>query len=127
MRFRGFVADHREVERLLATGSVAVAPYVPSEATFTRWADPGKLKAYLAAGLPILLTDVPPNAGELARDAGAEIVSFDAESIADSIEQLLDSPAEWLARRDQALHYVRRFDWPLLLGELLDRLGFRVT
>ena len=127
VRFRGFVADHREVERLLATGSVAVAPYVPSEATFTRWADPGKLKAYLAAGLPILLTDVPPNAGELARDAGAQIVSFDAASIADSIEQLLDSPAEWLARRDQALHYVRRFDWPLLLGELLDRLGFRVA
>src|SRR5262249_52379730 len=73
IRIHGFVPNHREVERILAESSVAVAPYAPTPGTHTRWADPGKLKAYLAAGLPIVLTDVPPNAAELERHAGASV------------------------------------------------------
>jgi glycosyltransferase involved in cell wall biosynthesis len=123
VRFHGFVADHREVERILASASIAVAPYRPGEGTFTPYADPGKLKAYLAAGLPILLTDVPPNASELARDGGAEIVPFAAAAIADAIARLLDSPETWKAQRAAALAYARRFDWHVLFDDVFGRLG----
>jgi glycosyltransferase involved in cell wall biosynthesis len=121
VRFHGFVPDHGDVERLLAEASVAVAPYRPGE-TFTAFADPGKLKAYLAAGLPTLLTDVPPNAAELAREACAEIVPFDATAIAEAVQRSLASPERWQERRGAALAYIRRFDWPALLGELLRKL-----
>jgi len=123
VRFHGFVADHEEVERLLADASLAAAPYVPSGDTFTRHADPGKLKAYLAAGLPIVLTDVPPNALELAEEAGAQLVPFDAAALTEAIARGLDAPEEWRARRSAALAYVRRFDWPTLLDDALVRLG----
>jgi glycosyltransferase involved in cell wall biosynthesis len=125
VRFHGYVADHREVERLLAEGSVAAAPYLAAESTFTRWADPGKLKAYLAAGLPIVLTDVPPNAQELSREAGAEIVGQTPHELAAGIERVLASPEAWRERRDRALAYVHRFDWPRLFSELFVELGFR--
>ena len=125
VRFHGIVADHREVERLLAEGSVAAAPYLAAESTFTRWADPGKLKAYLAAGLPIVLTDVPPNAQELSREAGAEIVGRTPDALAAGIERVLASPDAWRERRDRALAYVRRFDWPHLFSGLFVELGFR--
>jgi glycosyltransferase involved in cell wall biosynthesis len=124
VRFHGFVTDHREVERLLASGSVAAAPYRPSKSTFTRWADPGKLKAYLAAGLPIVLTDVPPTARELSTEAGAELSAFDPEALAAAIERVLASPDAWRERRERALAYRLRFDWPRLLGDLLGKLGF---
>jgi glycosyltransferase involved in cell wall biosynthesis len=127
VRFHGFVADHREVERILAGASLAVAPYRPGEGTFTAFADPGKIKAYLAAGLPLLLTDVPPNADELAREAGAEIVPFAPDAIAEAARRLLSSPDDWRARRALALAYVRRFDWPVLLDGLLDRLGVSIA
>ena len=123
VRFHGFVPDHGEVERLLADASVAVAPYRPGEGTFTEYADPGKLKAYLAAGLPILLTDVPPNARELASSAGAEVVPYDAAALAEALVRLLDSPGEWRSRREAALAYARRFDWNVLLADALRRLG----
>jgi glycosyltransferase involved in cell wall biosynthesis len=122
VRFHGFVSDHRDVERLLAASSVAVAPYRPGE-TFTRYADPGKLKAYLAAGLPVILTDVPPNARELRAKAGAEVVDYDAAAIATAIAEALAEPEGWLTRRNAALSYVCRYDWPVLLDRLLDRLG----
>jgi glycosyltransferase involved in cell wall biosynthesis len=116
--FHGFVSDALEVERLLAGASIAVAPYESSETSFTRYADPGKLKAYLAAGLPIVLTDVPPNAHELMRDAGAEIVAYQPEAIADGIARGLSSPTAWRARREAALAHARKFDWSVLLSNL---------
>jgi glycosyltransferase involved in cell wall biosynthesis len=120
--FRGYVADHREVEVLLSRSAVAVAPYAQTAETFTRYADPGKLKAYLAAGLPIVLTDVPPNARELASEAGAEVVADDPAALAGAITHAFASPEQWQARRESALTYARRFDWAVLLGNLLDEL-----
>jgi glycosyltransferase involved in cell wall biosynthesis len=120
--FHGYVADHREVEHLLSRSSVAVAPYAQTDETFSRYADPGKLKAYLAAGLPIVLTDVPPNARELVSEAGAEIVADDPAALAAGISRALASPAQWQARRESALAYARRFDWDMLLGDLLAEL-----
>jgi glycosyltransferase involved in cell wall biosynthesis len=124
VHFHGFVQDHRRVEELLAAASLAVAPYKPSCESFTRYADPGKLKAYVAAGLPIVLTAVPPVAAELAETAGAEIVGFDAEALADAVERGLESPERWRERRRSALSYAERFDWPLLLGDFLSAIGF---
>jgi glycosyltransferase involved in cell wall biosynthesis len=116
----GFVEDHRDVEALLADASVAVAPYEPTPETFTRFADPGKLKAYLAAGLPTLLTDVPPNASTLQESAGAEVVRYDADDLATAIERLLATPAQWRERRAAALEYSESFDWRALLGEVVE-------
>ena len=122
VRFHGFVPDHRDVERMLADASLAVAPYRP-DGTFTGYADPGKLKAYLAAGLPVVLTDVPPNASELAREGGAELVAFDAAAIADAVSGGLAEADEWRRRRASALAYARRFDWPALFDEAFTKLG----
>jgi glycosyltransferase involved in cell wall biosynthesis len=126
VRFRGFVPDHRDVESMLAQASIAVAPYRPGAATFTSYADPGKLKAYLAAGLPIVMTDVPPNAQTLGEKAGAELVAYDARALADAIEAGLANTERWRERRAAALSYVSRFDWEVLLRDLLRKLRVAV-
>jgi glycosyltransferase involved in cell wall biosynthesis len=122
--FHGFLTDHRDVERVLASASVAVAPYEPDPSSFTRFADPGKLKAYLAAGLPILLTDVPPNAAELAAHGGAEIVPYDARALARAAERLLEDPVEWQQRRERALSVARAYDWNAILDPAMASIGF---
>lgn len=125
VRFHGYVEDHRDVERILAKCAVAVAPYRSDKTTFTRYADPGKLKAYLAAGLPIVLTDVPPNARELEREAGAQVVDDDPAAVAAAISGILSPDEDWQARRASALAYARLFDWNALLTKLFDELGLR--
>jgi glycosyltransferase involved in cell wall biosynthesis len=122
--FHGFIDDHAVLERLLATASVGLAPYVPHPDSFTRFADPSKLKSYLAAGLPIVLTDVPPSAGELADEAGAEVVPYEAEALARAIEGALADPAAWTRRRAAAIAYAQRFEWSTVLAPALAKLGF---
>ena len=126
VRFVGFLSDHREVEAFVAGGSVAVAPYDTEVESFTRFADPSKLRSYTAAGLPTVLTDVPPNAAELAAEAGAEVVPFSAEGIAGGIERALASGEMWQRRRKQALEYSKRFDWELIVPRVLEKVGFEI-
>jgi glycosyltransferase involved in cell wall biosynthesis len=121
--FHGFIEDFSQVRQLLANAALALAPYEIDESSFSRFADPGKIKAYLAAGLPILLTPVPPNAQEIAALGGATIVEPTSEGFAEAAEQLLADRIEWSNRHDAALAYARRFDWNVLLEDALPRLG----
>lgn len=120
--FHGFIEDARHLEALMSGASIGVAPYRSGDANFTQYADPSKLKSYLAAGLPILLTDVPPNAADLAARGGAEIVDDTAAALAEAIAQLLDDPTEWAARRDAAMSYAGEFDWFEVVARALSPL-----
>ena len=124
IRFHGYLPDHRDVERLAATASVAAAPYVNDPGSFTRFADPSKLRMYAGAGLPIVLTDVPPNTAELVREAGAELTEDDPRALAAAIQRVLASPDEWRRRRAAALRYASGFDWAEIVGGALARVGF---
>ena len=124
VRFPGFISDQRGVESFLATGTVAIAAYDPADNVLTQHADPSKLKAYLAAGLPIVMTDLPHNAHELADRGGAELIPFDAEALAGAIERCLSDPERWTERRAAALQYAQSFDWGALLEEPIRSLGF---
>lgn len=125
--FHGFVPDQRKVESILARCNVAVAPYRDDPASFTRFADPGKLKVYLAAGLPLVLTPVPPNAGELRECGAALVVDDDPAAIATGIARWVSDRDLWLSGRKASIDHARRYDWPTLFAPLLHRLGIDAT
>jgi glycosyltransferase involved in cell wall biosynthesis len=123
IHFHGFVADHREVEQILAGAAVAAAPYATAGESFSRFADPGKLKAYVAAGLPVVLTDVPPNAKELASRAGAMLVDDDPAALAQSLHAAVQDPASWAQRSALARAYAEDFDWSVTFSRVLAHLA----
>jgi glycosyltransferase involved in cell wall biosynthesis len=124
VRFHGFISDPRKLECLLSQAAIGLAPYSTRLDSFTRYADPSKLKSYLAAGLPILMTDVPPNARALARDAGAQVLPDDPMAFADAIERTLADAIAWRRRRAAALRYALQFDWNTIVGNVLQTAGF---
>jgi glycosyltransferase involved in cell wall biosynthesis len=121
--FHGFVSDFADVQQLLATAAIGLAPYETDETSFSRFADPGKLKAYLGAGLPVMLTPVPPNALEMASEGGAELLPPDPTAFADAVVAILDDRQEWIRRHEAATNYSLRFDWGRLFEAALPRLG----
>jgi glycosyltransferase involved in cell wall biosynthesis len=122
--FHGFVKDHKDVEAILASGTVAAAPYVKDETNFTQFADPGKLKAYMGASLPMVITDVPPNAAELEKAGAALIVDDSPEAVAAGLETLLTDQNKWQKAQRGSIELAKEFDWNRILASTLNQLGF---
>jgi glycosyltransferase involved in cell wall biosynthesis len=109
--FTGAIADHRDVESILARGALALAPYVPDPFSFTNYADSGKVRTYLACGLPILMTSVPPIATLLAKRGAARLVDYTVNDVADAIIECL-TDVSWLeSARAAAVELGSEYDW----------------
>jgi len=112
VEFCGFIEDDAQAAALAAEGAVAVAPYISDGSTYKRFADPGKVKIYLAAGLPVVISKVPPVAGLIEREgAGIALEKPSAQSLAETLTHLLETPALVEQMRERALNLGKSFNW----------------
>lgn len=115
--FTDWISDQQEVARLLSTCVMGLAPYVPegeNETNFTYFADPTKIKTYLAAGLPVILTDVPYNAGELEKKSCAMVIPYDEDAVFRVVSRLFSDRKKLEAMRRAALTYARGLSWDIV-------------
>jgi len=126
VKFYGFIESHQDVEQLLSSCDVAVAMYEKYDEngnlSFTYFADPGKLKSYLAGGLPIILTDVSYNAKEIEKLGCGKIITQDKESIAKAVVAMLKNEQKLAKMRHSALAYAQEYDWNLIFEKNLNRI-----
>jgi glycosyltransferase involved in cell wall biosynthesis len=115
--FHGFVKEHTQLTKILSEARIALAPYQNTSDNFTRFADPGKLKDYMGAGLPIVMTPVPPNWRELESESVAVIVEDSVDSVVAGITQLLAEPKLWDQYHDSILEYRSQYTWESILEE----------
>ena len=95
----------------LRHADVALIPFLDNE--HTRASLPLKLWEYLAAGLPVVASDLP-NFGEPAR-AGLVRTARGAPAFAEAVRAALAEPA---ARRAERHERARAHDWPARIDEL---------
>lgn len=113
VQFTGYVEDHEEVEQLIAESAVALATYDPGQVDFTYYADPGKIKTYLAAGVPVVATDVPWSAQWLAERGAGVIVEYRPEDVARGVLELFADPGA----RAAAVTLGRSCDWERIFDD----------
>jgi glycosyltransferase involved in cell wall biosynthesis len=118
-RFVGKIASSEELENEIARSAVAIAPYMRALDTWTVYADPGKVKTYLACGVPVLLTDVPWNAAEIQSRGCGVVISEDIEDIAEAIIRLMSRETNQ-EMRDKALAYAQGFGWQKIFQDALE-------
>jgi len=117
VNFLGKIEKNEDLEEEIAKSCVAIAPYIEKLDTWTKYADPGKVKTYLACGVPVLLTDVPWNAGEIEEMGCGKIIGESTESIINSFSELNQGTMNNKYRK-QALSYVSKFDYRNIFKEL---------
>jgi glycosyltransferase involved in cell wall biosynthesis len=108
--FTGLV-EPGKVPDLLGQADVLVLPN-PASAISTRYTSPLKLFEYMAAGRPIVSSDLPSIREVISDDVNALLVPpGDAEALASAIQRLLNDPvlASRLARA--ALDEVPKYSW----------------
>lgn len=111
VRFFGYVESDEEVTKIVSRGGVGLAVYEEDADSLTRFTDPGKIKNYLAGGLPIVLTPVPPIAEELASVGCAVLVSADPGSVAQGVIKVLQDQDVYSSMAKSAVRMAKRFHW----------------
>ncbi len=121
IEFTGAIEDHQLVESRLAGCALAVAPYVPDSLNFTQYADPGKIKTYLACGLPIVLTGVPPIASLVESRGAGRVVEYDVDALADALADYLSDRHALEVARAAATQLGSEFEWRRIFSDAWTR------
>ncbi len=118
--FTGFIEKFEDIMKILQTGGIAVAPYYPFDKNnYTYYADPGKIKSYLGAGLPVVLTSVPPIA-EVIKEKGAGLIAdYTPSSFGEKIIEIMNNYDEF---EKNALDLGRLYDWKKIFSDAFKRL-----
>lgn len=119
--FTGYIEKDTDIERKIAESGIAVAMYKPTSDNLTYFADPGKIKNYLSAGLPIVLTDVPPIARDVQEKKCAFIAKYEEEDFSEKVICLLDDKKRLKEYSKNAIEYASRFDWNIIYLEALEK------
>ncbi len=117
--FYGFIENEFEAYQILGNSTIAIAPFIQDNQSFTAYADPSKFKAYLAASLPILTSDVPPNALDLELRAGASVIESNSSSLRylEVILEMMENQNDWTQKSEKAQIFASQFDWQKVISE----------
>lgn len=118
VEFKGYIKDHKDIEAQLPQYSLAIAPYEKYDdhghLSFTYFADPAKLKLYLACGLPILLSDVPYNAKEIEGKKCGLIIK---DKISLDVVNLMANTTKLKTFQSNVLQYAKQFNWKAIFAK----------
>jgi len=118
VNFLDKIEKNEDMEEEIARSCVAIAPYIAKLDTWTKYADPGKVKTYLACGVPVLLTDVPWNAKEIEKLGCGKIITEDPVNIAENALMFMSRDMNQKFR-DNSIEYSKNFDYNTIFESLL--------
>jgi len=102
---------HTLIPKYLVCADVVVLPNIPStrESRFTT--SPIKLFEYMAAGIPIVASDLPSIREIIDDTMCAFCIPDDARNLAYTIRSVLENPADTAQKAKYAQHEVRQYTW----------------
>jgi glycosyltransferase involved in cell wall biosynthesis len=122
IEFKGFIEDHRDVEKILAYCAVGLAFYDPDPRSFTRYTDPSKPKQYMACGLPIIITRVPWVAVEIEKRTAGVVISYNRDEFKDAVIKLLTDDNYYKICRKNAIKFASELDWEKIFDDSFSKL-----
>ncbi|HBP51572.1 MAG: Glycosyltransferase [Candidatus Woesebacteria bacterium GW2011_GWE1_45_18] len=108
----GQIENKEDAENIMQKGAIALAPYYPEDRNnFSYYSDPGKIKDYLACGLPVVATAVPPIAKLLEAKGVGLISAYDPNAFAGSIISLLSNKRTLMDTKRKARNLGLAYSW----------------
>lgn len=117
--FTGFIKNYQKMSGLISQSACAVAIYQKGDyqRNFTYYADPGKIKDYLGAGIPVILTNVPPNAPEIEKAGCGIVINDKEEEVAQAVIKIMKNEEKLKQYKKNALKFAQKYDWPKIYSQ----------
>ncbi|RJQ37765.1 glycosyltransferase [Candidatus Microgenomates bacterium] len=127
VEFLGYIEDHKSVENRIAKAAITIALYDKKRDQFTYYADPGKIKNYLGAGIPVIMTDIPYVAKQVEKAKCGFIISYNKLDLAKLLIKYFTDINLMKTYRQNAVTFAKNYDWDLVFdrgfGELKKTLS----
>ena len=78
-RFYGYL-EGESFNDVLRKCTIGIATYIPDVSNVSHYGDPGKIKRYLALGIPVIVTDILEFSKEIAKSRAGVIIHYDSQS-----------------------------------------------
>lgn len=117
--FTGMIPSHDDAERLLLRGAIGVAMY-SDDHPFIRNADPGKVKSYLACGLPVVMTHVGAICDRLLATGAGAVIPYDRDALVKTVTELFSNESELMEMSERAGRLSENYRWTAIFSAALD-------
>ncbi|KKR72893.1 hypothetical protein A3A55_03280 [Candidatus Roizmanbacteria bacterium RIFCSPLOWO2_01_FULL_40_14] len=111
--FLGYMPNHEEMENRIAQSTVALALYdrEADKNDFTYYADPGKIRNYLGAGVPVIMTDTAYIAEEIKKASCGFVISYSEKELTQTLVSFLGNQEQMKTCRKNAARFAEYYDW----------------
>lgn len=110
-RFTGFLKTHEEVDTLLRRGAIGLALFAPDKSSYEYYSDVGKPKAYLASGLPVIITRVPEIADIIEQKKAGIVIRYEKSELVSALVLLLSDDKIYRLYRSNAIKLSKEYIW----------------
>lgn len=121
VNFTGFIEGHDDVDDLLCTGAIGLAPFAPDKSSYEFYSDVGKPKAYLAAGMPVIITRVPEIADEIEKKRAGIVIGYNKKELTDALLILLKDDKTYKEFRKNASKLSKKYIWSNIFVDAYER------
>ncbi len=106
-----YYPTRKENIRKLFSSTIGIAPYTYDQESYKFYCDPTKVKEYFAAGLPVVITDVPDVSKVIATTPMGIRVRYDEHEFAEGVIALLRDKGFYSLCRKNIKVYIRNYSW----------------
>jgi len=107
----GYIPDHKKMLELIARGSIGLAMYQPDPNSLAWYGDPGRIKEYLAFGLPVITTNVPEISLAIHKANAGIVIPYTKEQLVDALLRLLTDERMFVEMSKNALALSKNFEY----------------
>lgn len=108
-RILGYVSDPDEYARVVQRHRMGLATYAPIEGSFKRFADPSRVKSYIARGLPVVITRVPPIAREIEEFGAGVVIDYLPDQLVQAVVRLISDSQFYERCRQNAIRLANTY------------------
>lgn len=117
---KGYIADHTDMLRCIATGAIGLATYGGEPNSLAWYGDPGRVKEYLALGMPVVITNIPEISATIREERAGIVIEYDKHDLVSATEMLLSDSNLLRQMSINALKLSRRFEYSQMFREAIE-------
>ena len=121
--FLGHIHDHERLDKLMCQGLIGLAPYPDTQVSTKKYGDVIKIRTYLACGLVVVSTHIPPVAKEIADEHLGIVTPVNAPAMAEAILELCADEPRLRQCRENVIRKAGQHSWDDIFDRTFRRMA----